>query len=151
MPGRCWETCPVSCGGWCRVQQVNCVLVTVAYEHPPGHLLMCLLHFIAQTPHVCNVLITAINLVLLTLSKHRVFELYHQQGLHQANKERDLVFTPCAVQKGSVPTVLCDIHIDHFGFSHLKLKYGCTQVLWNRKKPGLVEGVAAHGKEVGKR
>lgn len=60
---------PVGCGDWCRVQQVNRVLVTVAYEHPPGHLLMCLLHFIAQTPDVCNVLITAINLVLLTLSK----------------------------------------------------------------------------------
>lgn len=73
MTERCLNTWLVSCGGCYRVQQVNRVLVTVAYKHLPDHLLMCLLHFITQIPDVCKVLITAINLVLLTLSKQSIF------------------------------------------------------------------------------
>lgn len=32
---------------------------------------------------------------------------FNQQGFHQANEERDLIFAPCAVavQEGSVPTL----------------------------------------------
>lgn len=73
MTERCLNTWLVSCGDCYRVQQVNRMLLTVAYKHLPDHLLMCLLHFITQTPDVCNMLITAINLVLLTLLKQHIF------------------------------------------------------------------------------
>lgn len=98
-------------------QRVDRLPVTAAREHLPTIccLLLCLLHFVTQTP---KVLITAINFALLTLSKRYILMFSYRQECHQLNRERDQSSTQCKGQKGSPPVPSHARCTEHGGFPH---------------------------------